>query len=69
MQTLNHMERKAVLDELMAEMGLVEQDMLSEYCTRILDSFMQEDDPKTPFAGVLIWYLQTTIEAIGQQER
>lgn len=61
-------ERKAVLDELIAELGLVDQDMLPEYCTRILDSFMQEDNPKTPYAGVLIWYLQTTIDAIEHQK-
>ncbi len=52
-------ERKAVLDALIDDLGKVEEDRLHSYCADLLKIFDNEEDPKTPYVGVLIWYLQT----------
>ena len=44
-------ERKKVLDVLIAELGTVDQKLLAGLCSELLDSFMREDDPKTPYVG------------------
>lgn len=52
-------ERKAVLDALIDDLGKIEEDQLHNYCANLLEAFNNEEDPKTPYVGVLIWYLQT----------
>lgn len=61
-------ERKAVLDALITEMGEVEEENLHSYCLRRLQIFMSEEDSKTPYVGILIWYLQTMITALAHNE-
>ena len=61
-------ERKAVLDALIAEMGEVEEENLHSYCLKRLNVFMEEEDPKTPYVGILIWYLQTMITKLAHNE-
>ncbi len=58
-------ERKAALDELIRDIGGVEEDRLHKYCTDMLVSFMNERDSKTPYVGVLIWYLKSMVEALS----
>ncbi len=58
-------ERKAALDALINEIGKVEEEYLHSYCTEMLNAFMDEKDSKTPYAGILIWYLQTMIAALA----
>ena len=58
-------ERKAALDALINEIGKVEEKYIHSYCIEILNEFMDEKDSKTPYAGILIWYLQTMIAALA----
>lgn len=58
-------ERKAALDALINDIGKVEEKYLHSYCTEMLKTFMDERDSKTPYAGILIWYLQTMVTALA----
>lgn len=58
-------ERKAVLDSLITEIGSKTDDNILPYCTSTLDAFRAETNPKTPYVGILIWYLQTMIAALS----
>lgn len=58
-------ERKAALDALIDEIGKVEENQLHSFCSEMLNAFMDERDPKTPYAGILIWYLQTMVTALA----
>ncbi len=44
-------ERKAVLDSLLADIGRVPIEELGPYCANILQSYMDETNPKTPLCG------------------
>lgn len=57
-------ERKAALDALIDEISKQNADEILYYCTQTLNAFQNETNPKTPYVGILIWYLQTTIEAL-----
>lgn len=57
-------ERKAALDMLIVELDNVEEENLHSYCLEMLNVFMNEKSPKTPYVGILIWYLQTMITAL-----
>lgn len=57
--------RKAALDSLIEGMDGVEEDDILDYCTETLQEFYSEKDDKTPYVGILIWYLQTTIDALS----
>ena len=57
-------ERKAVLDTLIDEINELKEDEILYYCTKMLNAFQNETNPKTPYVGILIWYLRTTIDAI-----
>ena len=37
---------------------------LHNYCSELLETFRNEEDPKTPYVGILIWYLQTMVTAL-----
>ena len=55
-------ERKAVLDELMDEPSVLELDELVMYCDKILENLKNEQDVKTPYVGILLWYLKSIVE-------
>lgn len=57
-------ERKAALDALIDEINKLNGDELLCHCTKMLNAFQNETNPKTPYVGILIWYLRTTIDAI-----
>ncbi len=58
-------ERKAALDELIEDIGKVEEEDLHKYCTDMLEVFTNEPEPKTPYVGILVWYLQSMITALS----
>ena len=58
-------ERRAALDALIDEIGKVDEKYLHSYCLEMLNVFMNERDPKTPYVGILIWYLQTLVSALA----
>ena len=55
-------ERKAALDGLIEDMGELEEENLQTYCEEMLENFQNEEDEKTPYVGILIWYLQSMID-------
>lgn len=57
-------ERKAVLDTLLNDLNNIPQEMLESYCTQVLSNYLSESNPKTPYVGVLIWYLQSLLAAL-----
>ena len=57
-------ERKAVLDALIEQLGEVEEDNLHNFCVNRLKVFLNEREVKTPYVGVLIWYLKSMIQAL-----
>ena len=57
-------ERKAVLDALIEQLGEVEEDNLHNFCVSRLEVFLNEREVKTPYVGVLIWYLKSMIQAL-----
>ena len=54
-------ERKAVLDEVISELEMVPAEQLQDYCRSLLHAFSEETDPKTPYQGIIIWYLNSFI--------
>ncbi|MCM1121210.1 MAG: TIGR02646 family protein [Eubacterium sp.] len=54
-------ERKAALDALIDDLGSIEREDLHSYCAELLRVFMQEENPKTPYVGIIIWYLKTMV--------
>lgn len=54
-------ERKAALDALIVDMGpcLDDEKQIPLYVQTKLSSFNNESDPKTPYVGILIWYLKS----------
>lgn len=60
-------ERKAALDELIMSMENVGDDYLHKYCADMLEAFTNEQDPKTPYVGILIWYLRSIAEATKRE--
>ena len=54
-----------VLILLQQFIGKVEEEYIHSYCTEMLNAFMNEKDSKTPYAGILIWYLQTMTAALA----
>lgn len=57
-------ERKSALDTLISDIGNVDESNLVEYCKHSLSVLKAENDPKTPYVGILIWYLKTLIESL-----
>lgn len=58
-------ERKSALDNLIVEIGRETNDNILPYCISILAAYCAETNPKTPYVGILIWYLQTMIAAMS----
>lgn len=58
-------ERKAALDGLIEEICTIEdEEGLRTYCGEILDSFQNETGEKTPYVGILIWYLRQLVSPV-----
>lgn len=58
-------ERKAALDSLIADLGNVPEDDVRDYCIAALRAFQEETNPKTPYVGILIWYLHSMVAALS----
>ena len=41
-------------------------DSMLEYCKYILKEFEEETDPKTPYVGIIIWWLRRQVRALEQ---
>ena len=61
-------ERKAVLDTIIADMEYIDINSLSTYCQSLLDEFQNETDNKTPYVGIIIWYLNSMLEGLSISE-
>lgn len=57
-------ERKAALDALIQELEDVPEEDFSLYCQTVLNSFLAESDMKTPYVGILVWYLSDLSEKL-----
>lgn len=57
-------ERKAALDTLIEEIGLVPDGEILSYCRDALQVFEEQTTSKTPYVGILVWYLRSMIEAL-----
>ena len=60
-------ERKAALDELITNIGSFQEDELLDICNSYMRDFEREDDPKTPYVGILLWYLGTIVNALQNE--
>lgn len=58
-------EREASLSELLIDMDSIEECDLTDYCKSRLSAFQSETDNKTPYQGILIWYLQSMLDALN----
>ena len=58
-------ERKAALSQLQEELGMVREEKLYGYCVKLLEAFRNERDKKTPYVGIIIWYLQSIISSLS----
>lgn len=58
-------ERKETLSSLIAGLNQYKDDLseLDKWCKLLLNEYENELDPKTPYVGVLIYYLRTMIAA------
>lgn len=54
-------EREAMLNQLITYLGMVPEDELMDQCRLYLDHFLSETYPKTPYVGILIWYLKSML--------
>ena len=59
-------ERKAVYEGLTSDMENVSLEDLQDYCVSRLSVFESETNPKTPFVGVIIWYLKTMLASLSE---
>ena len=57
-------ERKEALNALVNDMAGEKTDDLLEYCRYRLEVFENEVDIKTPYVGIIIWYLRDMIRAL-----
>ena len=59
-------ERKAALDALIAdiELEMYQGKNLHTYCIDRLKKLSDEKNPKTPYVGILTWYLQSMAKAL-----
>ena len=46
----------------MDEPSVLELDELVMYCDKILENLKNEQDVKTPYVGILLWYLKSIVE-------
>lgn len=61
-------ERKEALDSLISDIGDQagnNDKQILGYCISVLEAFRAETDTKTPYVGILIWYLETMTLALS----
>lgn len=61
-------ERKAALDALVDDIGALDGDELLSYCQTILSGFEAESSKKTPYVGILIWWLKSLIHGLREAD-
>ncbi len=61
-------EREAALAALIGDMGNLGENDLLRYCQVRLTAFLGETNPKTPYVGILLWYLKDMVKALSAQE-
>lgn len=61
-------ERKAALDALIQNLGEVKSEEFLICCEDYLNKFELETTSKTPYVGILMWYLQDIIRALKEIE-
>lgn len=57
-------ERKAALDSLIKEFEYISEEELCLFCREMLHNFQEERDPKTPYVGILVWYLESLLKQL-----
>lgn len=57
-------EREAALSELLLDMSTVEEYEMIDYCKNRLLAFQTEESNKTPYQGILTWYLGSMLDAL-----
>lgn len=60
--------RKAVLDALQSCIPTESITDAVSYCQSILKLYQSEADPKTPYVGILLWWLQDFIDHAGNND-
>ena len=58
-------ERKSALDHLIAGLGILPETDILDYCTAALCEFRAETNPRTPYVGILMWYLESMISSLS----
>lgn len=58
-------ERKEALDSLIFALGNVGEEDILDYCSLVLKEFQAETNPKTPYVGILVWYLESMIHGLS----
>lgn len=61
-------ERKSALDEIINDISNIEPEDLSVYCATLLHGFENETNPKTPYVGIIIWYLKDLLSKLNTEE-
>lgn len=57
--------RKNVLTEFQSALfSMSSMDTIKNNCERYLDLYLNESDPKTPYSGIIIWWLQEYIKKL-----
>lgn len=59
-------ERLIALEELMSYMDSLDTNQLVDYCKNNLLAYQNETDKKTPYQGILIWYLKSMLFALNE---
>ena len=59
-------ERKSALSVLQDDLGNIAMEDLLSYCQILKNEFLQETNPKTPYVGILLWYLQDMENALSK---
>lgn len=52
------------MDDLVNHLDNQEQEDLSSYCATLLNGFINESNPKTPYVGIIIWYLKDLLSKL-----
>lgn len=63
--------REAILSQLLEEMGKISGELEGDregiclWCQVVLEEYTKESDPKTPYSGIIMWYLKDMIRVLG----
>lgn len=61
--------RKKVLDTVQLDIASnCDEDSMLDYCKCLLNGFEAEVDPKTPYVGIVIWWLREQIAALEKTQ-